>query len=331
MYNGIFPSETIFPYKNRIFFEKDLIIETYIVGYKSEGEAILIFVRSDGGISFSGLVDCFCLKEINKVSEILEENKVNKLNFICWTHPDFDHSKGLKEIIDKYVSVETSIWIPEGVDSKEITCSKEVQDLFEYLKKCVINMDAEYNVYSVSDKKDMMYYNSFCFQKNTDIYPLRITSYAPNSKIIRKQDYIETFIKNDRSIFFVFALGEVRIFLTGDIEDDTIEKMPRDCWGEHVHILKIPHHGSGSSIKMLDLNWNDCDIACTTVYRRGKTNLPLPDVMKKYNERTQYLLCTGKVDGSKESEDYGVIKIETDVLEHTFNTSMEGNAERWLG
>ena len=117
------------------------------------------------------------------------------------------------------------IWIPEGIDTKEINCSEEVKKLFECLKECTTNIHAEYNVYSVSDKKDMMYYNSFCFQKDVARYPLEITSYTPNSNIIRKQNYMERFIKNDRSIFFVLALGDVRIFLTGDVEDGTLEKI----------------------------------------------------------------------------------------------------------
>ena len=102
------------------------------------------------------------------------------MDFICWTHPDFDHSKGLKNVIDEYTSQKTMIWIPEGIDTKEINCSEEVKKLFECLKECTTNIHAEYNVYSVSDKKDMMYYNSFCFQKDVARYPLEITSYTPN-------------------------------------------------------------------------------------------------------------------------------------------------------
>ena len=329
MYNIDFPGQNISRYKQIVYFSECLIIETYIIGYKNEGEAILFFIRADGGISFSGLVDCFCSDEIDKIKDILEENRVRKLDFICWTHPDLDHSKGLKNIIDKYVSEKTCIWIPEGVDTQEITCSKEVRELFEYLRECTVDFEAEYNVYSVSDKKDMMFYNSICFQKDTEGYPLEIISYAPNSKVIRKQNYMDSFIKNDRSIFFILALGNVRIFLTGDIEDATLERISNYFVGEHVHIMKIPHHGSDSSTKMLDLGWEECDIACSTVYRKGRSNLPLANVMEQYMEKTQVLLCTGKADKSKETEKYGAIKIVTNILENNFFTETEGNADYW--
>ena len=106
----------------------------------------------------------FCTVENDKVTEILKKNKVDKLDFICWTHPDFGHSKGLKDIIDMYASEKTSIWIPEGIDAKNNLQSKEVQKLFEYLRECTTNIVSEYNVYSVSDRKDMMFYNSVCFK-----------------------------------------------------------------------------------------------------------------------------------------------------------------------
>lgn len=329
MYSIYSSGKNISRYKQMVYFEKHLIIETYIIGYKNEGESILFFIRADGGISFSGLVDCFRLDDVDKVKDILEENGVYKLDFICWTHPDLDHSKGLKDIIKNYVSEKTYIWIPESVDAQEITCSKEVKELFEQLKKCTVNADAELNVYSVSDRKDMMFYNSICFQKGTNGFPLEIVSYSPNSKIIRKQNYMDKFIKNDRSVFFVLALGSARIFLTGDVEDDTIEKIPSDFFGEHVHIMKIPHHGSDSSVKMLDLGWRGCDIACSTVYRKGRSNLPLTNVMEHYSENAKYLLCTGKADRDKETEKYGVVKIVTNVLENEFSTYIEGNAESW--
>lgn len=329
MYNDYSTEVKISRYKQVVYFEKDLCIETYIIGYKNEGESILFFVRADGGISFSGLVDCYKLDDVDKVKDILQENEIEKLDFICWTHPDLDHSKGFVDIIKNYVSQKTNIWIPEGVDAQEITCSKDVKELFIQFKKCMIDMDAEYNVYSASDRKDMMGYNSICFQKGVDIFPLEIISYAPNSKIIRKQNYTDKFIKNDRSVFFVLALGSARIFLTGDVEDSTIEKIPSNFFEKHIHIMKIPHHGSDSSGKMLDLGWQVCDVACSTVYRKGHSDLPLANIMKRYSEVSQYLLCTGKADRTKETEKYGIVKIVTDIIENSFSTYTEGNAESW--
>lgn len=331
MYNIYSNNAKVLQYNKIVYFEKTLIIETYIIGYKSEGEAILFFVRSDGGISFSGLVDCYKLADVDKVSEILINNHIQELDFICWTHPDSDHSKGLKEVMNIYASKKTQIWIPEGVDATEIKCGNEVQELFLYLKKCSVEMQPSLNVYSASDKKDLLCYSSVCFQKGTESFPLKLISYAPNSKIIRKQNYMEEFIKNDRSIFFVVALGEVRIFLTGDIEDATVGQIPREFVQEHIHIMKIPHHGSETSTSFLELGWSECDVACATVYRRGHSNLPENSVMNQYKQNAEMLFCTGRVNKDDEQEKYGILKVVTNVLEKTYTVDLEGNTARWNG
>ena len=317
-------------YKQIVYVKEKLEIETYIIGYRAEGESILFFIKADGIISFSGLVDCYKLDDVDKVNDILRGNKIDQLNFICWTHPDLDHSKGLKDIIFKYASSKTAIWIPEGVDVQEITCSKEVKELFTLLRQYTLDVSADLNVYSASDKKDLLCYSdSICFQKDLNLFPLKITSYAPNSKIIRKQNYLDKFIKNDRSIFLVVALGSVRIYLTGDIEDESLDKIPANCFDEHIHILKIPHHGSDSSEKMLELGWNKCDVACCTVYRKGNSKLPLCNIMDQYDEMSDFLICTGKFDKNNEACKYGMIKITTDVVDNHYSTYLEGNAVIW--
>lgn len=313
-------------YKRNVYINDKLEIETYIIGYRTEGESILFFIKADGCIHFSGLVDYYQLKQVNIVEDILIQNGVSELDFICWTHPDYDHSKGLKDTIKTYASEKTYIWIPEGVDESEIKFSSEVEELFLELKECVLSNNARYNVYSVSDKKDLTYYNSINFQKDADMYPLSIISYAPSSKLIRRQNYMEQFIKNDRSIFFVLALGDVRIFLTGDIEDETIRQIPRGDFVNHIHIMKIPHHGSTTSVEMLGLGIDDCDVACSTVYRKGKQNLPVDSVLDQYANNSWELYCTGRLDGDKEEEPYGIVKIVTNVIEKYYSVYKEGNA-----
>jgi len=316
-----------------VFCKETLILETYIVGYKTEGEAIIFFIKSDGKISFSGLVDCFNTTDVDKVKEILSSNNVDKLDFICWTHPDFDHSKGLKDIVDCYAKEDTGIWIPEGVDEKDIGCSKDVQDFFSYLKDNVVKRNNDFNVYSASDKKDLLAYNPIHFRKNYDEYPLKITSYAPNSKQIRRQNYLEKFIKNDRSICFTIEIGKVKLLLTGDIENEMIKSVKDSIKfggvNQHVHILKIPHHGSETSTGIVNVLVDDCDVACATVYRKGKVNLPEPRAMQVYHKHTRGLYCTGKHSQAEESDKYGVLKVTTDIFANTYDISLEGNATAW--
>lgn len=305
-----------------------LVLETYIIGFKNEGESIIFFIRVDGGISFSGLIDCYKIKRDEIVKDILNKNKVQSLDFICWTHPDLDHSKGIKEIIENYSSEKTSVWIPEGIDQQEIRCSKEIQSFFGYLKDSIKSNNG-LKVYSASDKKDLLCYNPIAFQFNTEIYPLQLISYTPNSSLIREQLYLDRFVKNDRSIFLVLSLGEVKNLFTGDIEDKAICSLPHEFEGDHIHVVKIPHHGSGSSVSFLDLGWGDCDLACSTVYRIGQSNLPEIDIMDRYKQMSRYLVCTGKTTSQSEKYKYGFVEVKTDVLNCTYSYKTFGNACLW--
>ena len=50
-----------------IFIKDSLVIETHIIGYKNQGEAILFFIKVDNYIRYSGLIDCFSNNSINVV------------------------------------------------------------------------------------------------------------------------------------------------------------------------------------------------------------------------------------------------------------------------
>lgn len=81
---------------------------------------------------------------------------------------------------------------------------------------------------------------------------------------------------------------------------------------------------------MLDTGWKICDLACSTVYRKGRSNLPIFDVMEQYSQRAENLLCTGNKNQQKERNLYGVIKVVTDVLEDTYSFELNGNATIWV-
>lgn len=324
MYEISYSSSRSSRYHNYFTINEKLTIETKIIGYRNQGECILIFIRVDGVIAFSALTDCYMTASVDKISDILDEYHVSKLNFLCWTHPDFDHSRGMKKIIQKYVDENTQIWIPEGIESYSIKCSEKVRELFCELKECVVGYGA-YNVYTVSDKKDLLCYDTYCFAKGYEEYVLKITAYAPNSRLIRKQNYLDQFVKNNHSIFFILELGNVKIFLTGDIEDETIDKLPQGV-SDYAHIIKIPHHGSDTSTRILE-TCRASDVSCSTVYRVGKVNLPLQEVLGKYALNSDELYCTGSMDANKEQYEYGILTVYTDVLEERYTTAIEGNAE----
>jgi len=71
-----------------------------------------------------------------------------------------------------------------------------------------------------------------------------ITLYGP----VCDSWYLDKVEENDRSIVFKLKYGEISVLFTGDIEHSGEQKLIESYGGEiSSHILKVPHHGSGSS------------------------------------------------------------------------------------
>ena len=39
-----------------------------------------------------------------------------------------------------------------------------------------------------------------------------------------------------------------------------------------------------------------------------------------------FIYCTGSIDGTNENQEYGVVRIETNILQNTSNVKLVGNA-----
>ena len=50
--------------------ENSLSIEINVIGYKTQGESIVLFIRVDSNIVFSAVIDSYSYKNINKTMEI---------------------------------------------------------------------------------------------------------------------------------------------------------------------------------------------------------------------------------------------------------------------
>ncbi len=310
------------------FCRNSLEIELFVIGFKYEGESIVFLVKCDGGVCFSGLIDCYETEQ-HLIENILKNNNVESLNFICWTHPDMDHSKGIRYIVNKFSKEITNLWIPENVEFIDRNCGKKIKNFFTYIRQNICKKNTKFKVYTVSDYKNLMAYNPIEFNYRGCIYNLNIHSLAPSSYRIKSMFYRNNYCKNDRSIVLHINMGKINLFFTGDIENGMILEMPTDYIPKNNDFIKIPHHGSTSSDALIDKIGGNNAISCSTVYRRGKINLPDQTIMGKYKIKSERLVCTGKVDSAKEKHKYGVAKFKFDILNLLTKVSFEGNAGNW--
>lgn len=295
---------------NNILCEKSLKVEIYVVGYKYQGESILCLITCDDVCIFSILIDSYRNNNSFIMDDIIRNKCISCLDLICWSHPHDDHSKGLKELIDKYNSNETEIFIPNRSSSYLDDCSDESKELFNtLLKKAQKN---EGRIQLISDNKDMLYYhnmNSILY--NSEKYEIEVKSLAPSSNQIIKNMMFDKVNRNEESIVFYLRIGGYNFVFTGDADNDEINLIPKKAIPSNISFLKIPHHCSNTSSNLLNIIGINNSVACTTAYRIGRSDLPELDLLDKYKSRFQIVNNSCANDDKCE---YGITHIVYDIL-----------------
>ena len=115
----------------KIIFEDSLKLELNVIGYHDQGESVVFFIKTDGMVAQTGLVDCYKTEEQNAVKMVLEKERIKKVDFVCWTHPHDDHTRGLDEIWKEYCTKETCFCCSDIIEADLELYSKEAKMLFE--------------------------------------------------------------------------------------------------------------------------------------------------------------------------------------------------------
>ncbi len=310
---------------NVFFFKHSIYLEVYLIGYKTEGESILFLIKSKEDTLFCGVVDCYEYQNINKTIELLESENINRIDFLCWTHPDLDHSLGIDNLVERYIDINTQVILPEGISGDEIQYNDRVKKTFEKIDGLIKPRRGKrkYNVKSASDYKVL---KRLTFRNYEEDIIFEIRSIAPNSTIVRSRKQSKDIEKNDFSIALILSVGEINVLLAGDIENYTIKNFEEWYIPEKIDCLKIPHHTSKTSNKILNFIYPEykCDIASTTVYRNN--NLPDIDLINIYKDVTSEFYCTGSLVPTNELYQFGIILMRFDILNKIYNVYLEGNA-----
>lgn len=324
--------ESIEEYKEKRYIVKqNLILKIFTIGYNPMGESIIILIMADGIVKFSAVIDCFEKKDINLTIEILKKYNIDKLDLICLTHPDKDHCKGLEKILEK-VDNTTRVLYP-------VTLLNDLE-YDEDVKNTVNKISELINKYQNNRNKPILKscVGSYLVPINIEFedasngyrYPLEVNTYSPVSEVIDKssaknflkQEYQYKNSHNNLSIMSSFALGDFKILLCSDIENNSINIVKRDLnpneklfFSNKIHFLKIPHHGSLGSQNILNLlKTTYIDNSVTTTYCVGKTNLPNREMLKKYKIKSEKLYCTRNINKDENIYNYGIVEVTVDLL-----------------
>ena len=84
---------------------------------------------------------------------------------------------------------------------------------------------------------------------------------------------------NDRSIALLLEYGQLRIFLSGDLEEEGELGILESALIDQVDILKVAHHGSKTSSTKVFLSQVRPELSLISVGKNNKFNHPSPEVL----------------------------------------------------
>jgi len=207
-----------------------------------------------------GLVDCF---KTNAGIEppaltFLKKRQVDRLTFVCLTHPHHDHYHGMLEILEYFSSEGRGIeyFLDSGISDrrlqyyikefgkKEYNEYKELRLLYDFVQE-KITKDRTIK-YLIAGEKTL------CL----DLGLIKINSYAPiSSDILRyfeKWGEDKTIDENLLSVVLVITFRDTNIILGADTIswEEILNAWSEDCQNTgrqpKFNLVKVSHHGSES-------------------------------------------------------------------------------------
>jgi len=276
----------------------------YVLGYYPEGESIFIVLYDESSRKplKTILADCYEQNGINIFESVLDLYNIQdeKLDYLIWTHPDHDHSVGFSNIVNKYTSRKTIVIYPEGMPIFSILKNMQTsKSWYAIIKNKVLG---KYCVESVNTSNHRCYPLLYSSSYSDGVYDPIIFSIeiltpfaTQNSRNIL---FNNSHNANVISISFIIRLGNLGFYFGGDTEDMAIKEIERDRFRD-LYFVKIPHHGSDTSIilpgiltDLLDENESPQIVSITTGYHKGRSNLPAHSVLDLYKSNSTKILIT---------------------------------------
>lgn len=292
----------------------DIDIRIYVVGYPNEGESIVFSVCAKGMPFVTIVTDCYISDGYNHTIKVLEENHIDQIDAFVWTHPDRDHSIGIIDLLNTYDSERKSkIFLPHTLNGGQDyeVCDESVAALTFLMQQ--YDSNRKYNLNFVSLNKGeiprSLYRIKIIEHSTGNDVDISLKFLAPNSSLIERRDGAGTdFCLNDLSLVYVLNINGFNYLFTGDLINQTVQFIDADDL-LNTNFVKIPHHGSDSSSKFVDLlNQNNLEnvVSVSTVF--VAKNDPKPEILRAYQTFSTLVCCTGSGDSS-----FGCVKSTFDI------------------
>lgn len=314
------------------FFIEDLdklTLSIKTLGYPCYGESIMISLKDGEHELYNVITDCYEVRSNHNWTDFL--SKDTRINAFIWTHPDEDHSMGVATLMETFdPECNARIFIPASLTKELLERNKKdaAIDTYLYLKE-------KYNVgkkYELWNEVSLTKYEAPRFlisikikETSTNItLTFKIGFMAPIGAISNRRIDVENMSSgqmNDLSLFYVVQINSTNYVFAGDLSKQMIQFIDED-YLSNCRFVKIPHHGSKDSIKLIDKIQPSRSLKLHSVTTTFKDSHPFDIVLDKYANKSDAVFSTGRG-----KEPYGMVEINYNIKNiNIFNIELKGNA-----
>lgn len=304
--------------KEIYFLGNKLYLEIIMVGYKYQGESLIISLKDSRSVPlWTGVIDCYKNRNINFTCEKLKEMNYGKksIDLLMITHPDEDHIKDISNIINNFTDNSTIYIMPDFINSN-IKDTKDIQTI----KECICK---RYETHE-SGQYNNIFYNrninesNLCWKfigNDNKRHVLKIETYLPTDSIMSMSRYHNPQQKNEYSLFVNLIIdNQINFVFSGDCLDYSLKLLDEEDFNKMKNTLyfKIPHHGSKETKFIKEIIKNENIILTSTAVCAYRKDVTDNKILEFYNNYCKDCVSVTAKDDSK--YEYGILKHVYDVV-----------------
>lgn len=304
---------------------EDLTIHVFTIGYPAEGETILFILCDKGKPVFTSLTDCYKTADYNHIENVMESFGNPDIDVFFWTHPDTDHSAGIKEVLDKFdVNKKAHVFLPSSFDSDDAyNVTDDVKGTLKYLFD-KYNSNRRYKIHQAcvyQGECRSLFYFDIIELKNRSTIRCDFKCMAPIDAIVTRRQYNKSKNEiNDLSIVYMVEMNGSKLLFTGDLTNQTAQFLNGE-WLQNVALIKIPHHASDEPKRFNSMLFirNIRDIVSVTTVKTP--HHPVEAVINDYKRLNHKVYSTGTG-----YDKYGCVEYCMNMKDMSHDVVCTGNA-----